>query len=329
MKKLALTAFCVMFVMVVLLATASLASANGGPHGGYTATTDGCAGCHRAHTGTGPKLLTVASTEALCMSCHGSMAAGAMTNVTDGVYGQYRTTLGVYTPKTVTGTEGTIGAPLNGGGFANYRVLGQAAFAATTSQHNTATNNQTAAWGLGTANTGQTATLATPLSCASCHDPHGSPNYRILRATINGVAQTVTTSEVTKSYTAENWNAGMSAMCAACHTAYHATAAGAGSTANTGGTPSVTTYRHRDDMSYAIGGNVNPETVGVTYLGVTYTMPLAQTGTGNIVVCSTCHMSHGTSATMTGWASTTPGPAGDSALLRLPNRAVCEVCHQK
>jgi len=82
------------------------------------------------------------------------------------------------------------------------------------------------------------------------------------------------------------------------------------------------------------GTNVNPETTGFGGL----TLPLAQTGTANAVVCQTCHLPHGSSAAMIGHANggptgvgTLPGntTATDSALLRLENRATCEVCHQK
>jgi hypothetical protein len=44
------TAFVVLLAMVMLLAFSSAAFANFGPHGGYAADTDACAGCHRAHT---------------------------------------------------------------------------------------------------------------------------------------------------------------------------------------------------------------------------------------------------------------------------------------
>ncbi len=73
------------------------------------------------------------------------------------------------------------------------------------------------------------------------------------------------------------------------------------------------------------------------------TLPLASqfitgTNTNNLVVCQTCHLPHGSSAAMAGFAN--GGPTGvdvlpgntnttDSALLRVANRGVCEACHQK
>lgn len=307
--------------LLAALALAGVASANGGPHGGYTATTDACAGCHRGHTAQGPSLLVQNSTFALCMSCHGSAGTGADTNVQDGLFLSTRSA-------STTGTANTTdNAPLLAGGFTNYRA------AAITSSHDV-TNTITAAWGNGV-NRGVAGALAggLALNCASCHDPHGSANYRIIKTTVNGTAVTVPQVDegAAKDYDTEQWGAGQSNLCAACHGSYHVTTAGSGSDAGmvaTGG------YTHRVDMSYAYGANVNPETIG--FGG--FTLPLALTGTTNAVVCQTCHLPHGSSSAMTGFANGGPTGAGtqpgnttatDSALLRLDNRGVCEVCHQK
>ncbi len=318
---------CILIFVGLLLVFAKphRVSADAGPHGGgYTATTDACAGCHRAHVATAESLL-MDTTQTLCLSCHGSTAAGAQTNVIDGVYSQYRNAGGTYVNKDTSGTEGTIGAPLNGGGFNYYRVQGQASFSATTSTHSI-DGNERGAWGLGSANTGQTADISSGLTCGTCHDPHGSPNYRIIRSSVNGNPVSVSSLEGgTWNYTAENWGSGMSAFCAACHTNYLATAPDSADTGYTGGNPSVTHFRHRIDMPYNFEGNTNPET---GWNG--YALPLAntnQTG-GNQVVCTTCHLPHGTSAAQ-GPNSTAANVTGDSSLLRLDNRGVCEVCHQK
>jgi len=74
-----------------------------------------------------------------------------------------------------------------------------------------------------------------------------------------------------------------------------------------------------------------------------YFLPLAGTVVNvgpddGSVACQTCHLPHGSSAAMTGFAvggptggGTQPGntTAATSALLRLDSRGVCEVCHQK
>ena len=71
MKKLLLVSLLVVALMLLVV---SAASADGGPHGDYTATTAACAGCHRAHTAVGGNLLVASSTYDLCVSCHGGSA---------------------------------------------------------------------------------------------------------------------------------------------------------------------------------------------------------------------------------------------------------------
>lgn len=317
MKKLVLVTIV---AFVLLFAMVGIASANGGPHGGYTATTDACAGCHRAHTASGAKLLVANDTTSLCKSCHGTTGAGANTNVDDGLY------LSSRDDAAANGNVGAGNTPDNatllGGGFLFYKTQ------ATTSSHDVS-GTATAAWGNGSGR-GSTAALSTALTCASCHDPHGSPNYRIIKETINGVAG-LSVAQVdegaAKDYDTENWGAGQSNVCAACHSDYHVQTAGSGSDLAllaSGGTA------HRIGMPFSYGSNVNPETIGYTDANnVTVMVPLASTGAGDTVECQTCHLPHGTSAQMTGFAASNGSVAGDSALLRLDNRGVCEACHQK
>ena len=298
-------------VIIVAILGISLVSANGGPHGDYTATTDSCAGCHRTHTATGPKLLVSNSTYNLCMSCHGSSGAGANTNVDDGEYLE-------------------TGDALLGGGFTYY------AGELTTSAHDMiGDENTNVAWGNDVARGIGAAISDVEFSCASCHDPHGSGNYRILNEVVNGIEISIDPfDEAGKDYHTEQWGSGTSELCAACHSAYHETEIGVGSDSEPqdfeGG------FTHRVDMAYEYGGNVNPETVGFTdpYDNtITVRVPLAESGTNDRVVCMTCHLPHGSSATMLGITDSgaLPGEtsANDSALLRLDNRAVCQACHQK
>ena len=316
--------FVTALALVLAFALVGMASANGGPHGGYTATTDACAGCHRAHTATGPKLLMATSTYALCISCHGSAGSGANTNVEDGFY------LSTRDDAAANGNVGATNTPDNalllGGGFVNYNGV------AVTSNHDPS-GVSAAAWGNGVDRGVTGALTAGNLTCASCHDPHGSPNYRIIKATVNGnaVAAALVDENAAKDYDTEQWGAGMSGICAACHTSYHETAANVGSD-NTAWTYDfgAGTYTHRVDMPYNYGANLNPETVGYTDASlVNVKVPLAESGVvgGDTVVCNTCHLSHGTSATMAGFA-TGAGPPGARALLRLHNRGFWESGHQ-
>src|SRR3990170_2108559 len=133
-------------------------SANNGPHGGYDLATSACAACHRAHTAPYADLLVANDVYGLCISCHGD-AGIASTNVESGV-------------------RRGDSAALNGGGFEQFKSE------ATTSTHTVeglgGSTGEGTAWG--GASSGVTGTL----ECTSCHNPHGSTNYRILRDSKNG-----------------------------------------------------------------------------------------------------------------------------------------------
>ena len=111
----------------------------------------------------------------LCYSGHGNTGAGADTNVVSGVYLERDGT-------TETPAEGTANHGLKGGGFVDTLMDtnfdGTAVSAPATSSH-TVDGSLGTAWGNGANGSGPGAT-AFSLSCVSCHDPHGSGNYRIL-----------------------------------------------------------------------------------------------------------------------------------------------------
>lgn len=190
MRKLAL--ILAVAVAAALVLTPGIAFANFAIHGGYTDDTDACAGCHRAHTsvssitwsdgfGNSHSALLVSSATQIyqfCYACHGNDAQGAETNVEGGIY---------------KGTNyGTQNAALNGGFTGDTNFMG----AIKTSDHIIA-----GSWGAyGGGVYGETTVGATgdvigqqvgagatiPMTCASCHDPHGSSNYRLLADQVYG-----------------------------------------------------------------------------------------------------------------------------------------------
>ena len=66
----------VLGLLFILLS--GVAWADAGPHGGYAATTDACATCHRTHTAPGPRLLNAdAADNSFCYTCHNGTGAPA------------------------------------------------------------------------------------------------------------------------------------------------------------------------------------------------------------------------------------------------------------
>ncbi|TAK27618.1 MAG: hypothetical protein EPO21_23925 [Chloroflexota bacterium] len=314
------------------------ASADNGPHGAYGALTDACAGCHRAHTSLGPKLLLAATNTDLCVTCHGTIAGGADTDVVDG---EARAT----------------GLSLRGGGFVNAKMDtdmdGSAASVAATSWHLTDGSTGTA-WGYGEMGSG--AGMSIQLSCTSCHNPHGNagtgqtPTYRILKGGSAGNtplfangATTVSASvdipdEASKTYTIGSVNyfgqhgasvgspsvnayAAITPWCAQCHTRYDVSLWTIPGSTDSG--DSMFAFRHglnRQDTGCASCHDIHGP----------YFMPPAP-------ACLTCHTAHGTSANMGPYSGSVIWPGGGttvsgnarSSLLRLNGRGVCEQCHNK
>ena len=291
-----------------------------------------CAGCHRAHTAQASYLL-VQEQPALCYTCHDGTSAS--TNVQYGIdessggalrAGGFDTAMiGAH-----TATKDVLTQSTHGWSSSNQQIPVISA-EATTSKHSI--NVAGTMWGNGAIGSG--AGTAVTLECGSCHDPHGNGNYRILRPvpTDSGAATSVSIPDATtKVYTTTNyWLSGdtnvpgdgavdstgtaidgfiqnVSAWCTTCHTRY---LAGSGSyktpntDATTGTVDNVFMYRHRSDA-------VNKEA-----------------GAAN---CITCHVAHGSNATMTGSAATKVALpdgtlSGDSRLLRVDNRGTCLMCH--
>lgn len=399
----------------VLLLTPGIALANFGIHGGYEMETDACAGCHRAHTAASSitwtdsagdsqsALLISTADEAFefCFTCHGSDASGAATNVDDGFY--------------ESDEYGTPGADLNGGGFGHT----SGGFSST----HTFNGSSWGAWGGGATGLDGVIQLGygtwqydlddvnyvpqIVMSCSSCHDVHGSANYRLLKDVVNGVrvggyddsgdpqnpdpTPFVISNE--PGYPTDGWRLhdlgaaqiagytpnytepmyakapggdvakGISGWCIACHTQYMVND---GSTSIT--TPATLppvqggeyftgvvdpdgAYDANDGFGFVTRHRHPVNTELDTFLGpralIEPTLPVATASTDTTwtdawVDCLTCHVSHGTKTTMSGFAnvadSTDPvadsgsggvDPANSSALLRLNDRGVCQDCHNK
>lgn len=163
----------VLGLVIILAFATTVALADNGPHGGFAANTDACAGCHRIHSASvgSNELLVATDPEALCLSCHDNAGTGAYTDVTDGVY-------------KAGGSEGVAGGSLFAGGFENALMATAwsgawpannapaAVSRAVTSTHGV--GDPGTVWGSG-ANNSVNDTLT--LECTSCHDPHGTAGW--------------------------------------------------------------------------------------------------------------------------------------------------------
>jgi hypothetical protein len=185
-----------------------MALANNGPHGGYLADTDMCAQCHRAHTapssitwtdnqGAQKNALLLTDSQQgylFCLACHDDASQGADTNVMGGTY--QGTAYGSQDATMLSGPFGSVREDLPSG--AMYDQNGNA----VTSAH-LMTGGSWGAYGGGLYGVDSTELTATSdplgttiqlygtgnkivMSCVTCHDPHGSSNYRILKDVVNG-----------------------------------------------------------------------------------------------------------------------------------------------
>jgi hypothetical protein len=200
--------FVLLAVCVFVLAATGMAFANFGPHGGYTQDTDGCAACHRAHTSsstlgwtggdgeTRNSALLISNASEMtnfCYACHGDAAPGASTNVQAGVFDAGPTTALDGTPDNSTTfyrSNSSFDATLNGGGF---ELLGGNVAAPVMSAHDmqgAKVGTPTIPWGYLDPTTGASSQkMIGAFRCTSCHDPHGSSNYRLLKDNVNGWAR--------------------------------------------------------------------------------------------------------------------------------------------
>lgn len=344
-----------------MLLFAAPALADNGPHmRGAGLTPDSCAGCHRLHTAPAERLLKMDGTQ-LCYTCHGTSGTGATTDVEDGVQYSAAARPPGATPTGALRGGGFAYALINTANpdpYPGKNVPVLAAGEAATSTHSVDSSSQMA-WG----NTIEGAAApqygtAVPLRCGSCHDPHGNGYYRVLRPkpSGSGISRTSATNGgvgildvAEKVYTTTNYwtvgepgtalaappftgtapalaptnmpfngvaanatttpptllQSGIGQWCSTCHTRY---LAASGSAATASGDP-IFAYRHTSNREIS--------------------------ATGNARNCVQCHVAHGSNATMGGPNSGSVDhpdnttDTGGSKLLRINNRGVCQVCHNK
>lgn len=161
-------AFLASLTVFFITSLGSTVLAAAGPHGDFNSKTEKCERCHSVHTAKTQTLLQKNTIQDLCVSCH-SKGIGADTAVMDGALLRP-----VSAGSSVYDNLGT----LLGGGFDSIGTT-----ASSTSRHimGTATNPP-----------GGTGGATIVLDCMSCHTPHDSPNYRMLRRRPNGIATDIT-----------------------------------------------------------------------------------------------------------------------------------------
>jgi predicted CXXCH cytochrome family protein len=348
-----------------------------------TVGTDRCAGCHRAHTAQGTYLLKQEQ-PGLCFTCHGSGATGASTDVVDGA-GYTSDGQTPDATRAPGGTVGALRgggfqfALLNSAApqkevyltstgslrSKNQHIYALTAGGPTTSAH-TVNGTDVTAWGNGAVSATAAYGSTVQLECTSCHDPHGNGNYRILKGIpdqsgtttavnipdatgkvyvtndywetgdSNTPAVSVTTTNATTGVTTtteyDSFTYNIAAWCTTCHTRYLAPS---GSYKTDSG-DAVYKYRHRSDALKRLPNDG-------TYADLPTGSTLVKGGGG--ANCITCHVSHGSNATMGDVSKTVPNPdgtdayvntnngsgatpvLGSSRLLRVDNRGMCLMCH--
>lgn len=298
-------------VAILSLLGGAVAFADNGPHGNYADTVsgvndeDGCAGCHRAHTGY-TNLLIKSSEYELCVTCHSGIGGG-LTNVLDGLL------------------MATTPAALNGGAFGSGTTV-------ISSKHSV--NASPVVTAIPDSSVGPMTSIG-GLQCSSCHDPHGktvgvTEQYRMLRGGPGGAWGTLVESNegATEVYTDTAWKSGTTEFCASCHDL---------DTGNSA--PPTGVDRHPVNMTL---GSYTTKALS-TVLPMQDPDPAVLVTGDEQVVCMTCHKPHGTTTANTagGWSAGVGSNAydriptsvvddgGNTYLLRFDNRGVCQDCHQK
>jgi hypothetical protein len=284
-------------------------------------------------------LVQGAGESGLCFSCHGTGATGADTNVQDGVYLERDSVA-------ESPAEGIVNRGLRGGGFTNAVMDtdwdASATSAQVTSKHNVGEGNLII-WGNGAIGSGAGKTGVT-LECGSCHNPHGFTDldrYRVLKPIPDdsGASSEVdvpdqdpkvysvsdTEKKSGNQYFGEDYGTladPLSDWCAQCHTRYLAPQ----ESGHTDSGDPIFAYRHITDGS--------PDCSLCHQVHGGGGLPASGPMFDHTVRCLTCHVAHGSSATMGTYSGAVEWPddaagggSSDSRLLRVDSRGTCQLCH--
>lgn len=267
-------------------------------HASYKSNTNACAKCHRTHTAAGPKLLLTATVNDTCITCH------------DGTASKYD----VFTGTIDAGSQSLTAPSGPFGNIFNHIIdgNGQPVDIPVKSIHSVDSGaNIGSAPGV---NTNEGDGWDQPFGCASCHDAHGSNNYRMLAEALpsNPEVRVLAFAETDIDNLKENiyYRSGMNTFCKGCHQRFYTTT----SQAVYDETVHGETYSHPVDIapsSYSLGP-------------LTTTLPLEGTDpvyNNNKMMCATCHNAHG--------SNSVSGDNNPNFLMKLDNDGVCENCHKQ
>ncbi|MFZ5640508.1 MAG: cytochrome c3 family protein [Bacillota bacterium] len=288
------------------------------PHGYYWDNPELCQNCHATHTAAGPRLIVNENTDELCVTCHD----GSQSKY-DVLRGKYKGPLSLDHPVDPGHTTwyDSIAGP-----YGSMEGKTVEAVYTPTSRHDLNIYNYAA-----TGNNIENVEVADArLSCASCHDPHGSENYRNLRENMQvslnpstPLIKTEAYSVTYATYEKTTYVRGAVEFCGACHSDFNQ-GAGASRTALTTtqqpgmtlSTSSLHKYMHP----------VNIDAQYVTNTGYHVPVPEHLPYENGQIICQTCHFTHGTYNTGTH----TRRDGFPSTVLKRFNETVgCEDCHDK
>ncbi|MBI5696087.1 MAG: hypothetical protein HZC51_10170, partial [Nitrospirae bacterium] len=239
-----------------------------GSHAGFTGNDGTCSDCHSMHSDGNAKLLKSDAETALCVNCHDNPGTSASPNPSH--FDVWKGNV-FDAPTSWFGTAGSFGTydPADGGtAFSMHPVNSDARVAP-----------------------GGSATVA---HCGTCHDTHGSGNYRLLKKRLGDKTDITVTATVDEQGRTQSYGSGMSDFCTACHKSYIQYGTSAGYT------------RHPVDVSLTAQELTNYN----HFQGEKY-LPLEA---GNKVTCTTCHFAHGSPY---------------EKMKRMPGNQMCQVCHAK